>query len=142
MTFRANNLIPQIGYNQARKDVLKLKAWCINMSTQLDATQPAQTLIDILYSLSLHKAVLNNIKGIPGLAEYARAQENDPTYDPVAEFLNIISLINAAGLLIQSNNVNILINSWTNTGIEWSTFTPTQLLPLKAAIEDIANSIS
>ena len=112
------------------------------MSTQLDATQPAQTLIDILYSLSLHKAVLNNIKGIPGLAEYARAQENDPTYDPVAEFLNIIALINAAGILIQSYNVDILITSWTNSGIEWNTFTATQLLSLKGAIDDIANSIS
>lgn len=139
--FKASSIVPAKGYEIAKAEAWKVKQYSQGMVTQLSSDVSAQLIISILNNLSSYKTRLENVRSIPGIAQYARDQENDQNYDVVAEFLSLLALIDAAIAEIQSTNTNVLISGWSLTGIQWNTFTSAQTANLALALQAIANAV-
>lgn len=104
MAFRATNIAPADGYATVKRAASQLK---VNLEDY-----GAQTLVDgadyhrllAIYSLMYNaNAQFDTLKVIPGMADYAKEAENDPTYDVVAEFASLQTAIASALAWLDAN---------------------------------------
>ena len=96
MAFPASNIIPSDAYSEAKRIALAIKAmadlWIVKLTGNVDADEVWSLYREAWYSYTR----LQEIAAVPGIVEYAIAQESDPTLDVVAEFLAMLAAINAA----------------------------------------------
>ncbi len=95
MAFRATNILPQKGYDQAKKIATQLKSFSTNRSADLVGGGDSDQVLGTVDTMKLFKSQLNDVATIPGIGDYAKEQENDPTYDVAAEFIALLALIDA-----------------------------------------------
>lgn len=96
MAFRASNIVPSKGYNEAKE-----KAWSARLLAQdylgrIAAGTNADQLFNVVRRLDALASELNSYRTISGIAAYAQDQENDPAYDAAAEFTAVINAVEAA----------------------------------------------
>ena len=86
MAFRATNIIPQIAYQKVRGAAANVKTNCSAFISQMAASGANYSFLrDIRVFLSNANASFTSLATTPGLADYAKAQENDPSYNIAAE---------------------------------------------------------
>lgn len=95
MAFRATNILPETGYDQAKKIATSLKKFSANRSAALVGGGDSNNVLGTVDTMILYKAQLNEVATIPGIGDYAKSQENDPAYDVAAEFVALLLLIDA-----------------------------------------------
>ncbi len=95
MAFRATNILPERGYEKAKDHAANLRQFAQGKVVQLASGGNSTQILNILDSLIGYRLNLIDIQSIPGIAAYARTQEDDSTYDVVAEFTALIALIEA-----------------------------------------------
>ncbi len=95
MAFLASNITPQLGYVEAKNIANFLKNYCSSRSTQFQLDTNADVILVTFHDLRRRKDELISIRSIPGIAQYAKDQEDDPAYDVVVEFDALIAAVEA-----------------------------------------------
>lgn len=148
MAFLASNAIPQDVYQRTKRTALNLKQSCQDFVVRLAAANATYTMLrDIYITLTNANAFFDAVKAVPGLADYAAAQENDPTYDVAAEFVAMQAAITAAQTWMEQNiptNVTAVAPAnWAQNGPMIATeFPPAQTSNLRAALNGVVSAIS
>lgn len=96
MTFRATNILPSIGLENAKLFVVRLKRQAELKVASLATGANSDEILGIVDSLIEAKNQLNAVKAITGIGQYAKDQENDQNYDVGAEFNALLATIDAA----------------------------------------------
>lgn len=104
------------------------------------------------YILRIHRdaraqdAVLAQVQSIPGIAQYARDQFDDATFDVAAEFLAARNAIQAVATQIETdlpvNGGFLQTHSFAGGAYTPRTFTPAQTASLKATLDTVAALVS
>lgn len=102
MTFRARNILPNKGLAEAQSLGISLADFVSGRSVELLPDGTAQLVLDTLDTLVSYSSRLTVLSQTPNIGQFARDQENDPSYDVVAELTALISLIDAAIAVIIS----------------------------------------
>ena len=85
MAFRVGGLGK--AYIKVQNEAIQLRAFAVQAQTNFAAgNMSANAVISVLTRMTGSIAVFDATSSIPGLAAYAQNEENDPTYDVVAEF--------------------------------------------------------
>lgn len=148
MAFRASNSIPQTAYRVMKDAAVQLKINVQSMIVQLGAAPAGYDYLrDIYRTLRRAYDQMTALAGTPGIVEYAQAQENDPNYDVVAEFLLMQGAIDAALDWMDTNVPTevtaVAPGSWTDGGsMIATTFTPEQTEPLRTALQAVVATIA
>jgi hypothetical protein len=95
MAFRANNRLPALHYDRAKKLAVQLKLLTTNRSAEFASGATSAQVLSLLDNLRGLKAGLDEAKSIPGIALYAQAQEDDPAYDVATEFTAMLAAVDA-----------------------------------------------
>lgn len=104
MAFKATNYTLARGYDSLKAIAARLKKFAQQASTKMQAGDvDSNYLFAIVDELLADKAQMTEYSQLPGMAQYARDQEDDQTYDVVAEYNAMIAAINAAGIWIRDN---------------------------------------
>ena len=141
MAFKASNIVPARGYFLARDRAVRLSALAINASARLDANVSGEQIVNYLGNLTRSKADLESYKTIAGIVDYAKNQENDPSYDIAAEFTSLLSAIDAAINTIKGTAISAMLDGWGDGDVVWATFTPVQTASLKANLDAIVAAV-
>ena len=148
MPFLASNTIPQDAYQRTKRTAVSLKANCQGFVTQLAAANANYSFLrDIYMTLKNANAFFETMKAVPGIGDYAKAQENDAAYNVAAEFTAMQGAIATAVTWMNSNVPTsvtaITPANWTDNGPMIATeFTPAQTATLRTHITAVANSIA
>lgn len=95
MAFRATNILPETGYDQAKKVATQVKRFSQNRSADLAAGGNSDQLLGTVDTMLIYKEQFATLTTIPGIGDYAKEQEDDPTYDVAAEFTAMLALIDS-----------------------------------------------
>ena len=142
MTFKASNAVPSRAYNEIKLEALKVKDFADRVVILLSSDFSANNLNGMITTLIHHKAKLDNLKATAGLSQYAKDQESDQSYDVVAEFAALLSLIDTVIAEIKNTPTNSLISGWGANGVIWNTFNISATAPLKSSFQDLSNGVS
>ncbi len=148
MSFRATNILPQKGYDQAKKIATNLKRFANKRSADLAGGGDSDQVLGTVDSMILFRQQLNEVATIPGIGEYAQAQENDPAYDVAAEFVALLSLIDAVITEVVSTfpidgSGFLLAYTMNPDGTQVArTFSIAQMLNLRAALDAVDTGVS
>lgn len=102
MAFRASNQIPARGYEEAKAEALRTRRTAEQYAAMFAGGGNADQIYSLLRLLAQHRLRLQEIAAIPGLADYARAQEADAAYNVAAEFVTVIAAVENAIVWMQS----------------------------------------
>jgi hypothetical protein len=103
MPFLASNQIPSEGYKQAKLVANQLRAYALGLAQKWSTVNVSRDeVLATWQQLRSTHAVLTNIAAIPGIKEYAAAQENRPGYDVAAEFTGMLNAISAVTANIEA----------------------------------------
>jgi hypothetical protein len=148
MAFRATNDIPEDGLKIAKEHARQLQSFCTTSRDAMTSTVDASRITDTLEGLDHYKEILNDLKSIPGIVDYAKDQENDPAYEVVTEFNAMLANIQAAGDLIVSLLESVRGGTYdeisyygTDWKLNWRQVTPGQSNSIRSALTDIINGI-
>ena len=147
MAFKASTSIAAKGYVEAKVLASSLKNLSQNINNQMAVGNVSGNLIIEYFSqLIYNKNRFTGISQIPKIADYAKTQEDDATYDVIAEFNNMLVVINETIDWIVANFPSVggyikkdIIDS---TGLTVRQFTPVETAGLRIKITNIINAIS
>lgn len=148
MAFRATNVIPQLAYQQVRNLARNVKTNCSAFVSQMAASGATYTLLrDVYVFLKSARAQFDTLAATPGLALYAQQQENDETYDVVAEFVAMQNTVDAVTDWMDTNIPTsvtaVAPSAWTQNGpLIATSFTAAQTQPLRALLQSVADGIA
>ena len=148
MTFRASNFIPEQGYRDAKAAAVQIKSYSAAAVQRLQASVNADVVLMIFHDIRRFGEQLDQIKIIPGLADYAKAQETDPTYDVVAEFTALVASMDAVkanilGTFPTDGSGYLLEKKFNAQGTyDYRQFTAAQTATLRGLLDTVANGIS
>lgn len=147
MAFLASNVLPEQGYSRARQLALQAQSYCQARAAQFASTTNADVILGTFIDLKRWHDELNTIKTIPGIAQYARDQENDQAYDVVSEFQALIDALNAALTNIfttfpkDGNGYLIEKKLLVDGTYEFNTFSPAQLATLVGLLGAVSSAV-
>ena len=147
MAFKAANVLPENGYSRAKERVSALKKYMQSRISQLSTDTNADLVLSIYFDISRGRAELASIAAISGIAQYAKDQENDQTYDVVAEFTALLANLDAITSAVsdgypRDNNGYLLDRKVVGDTIEFRTFTSGQLASFVSLMQSAVNGIS
>ncbi len=96
MSFRASSIIPVNGLAQAKNRALSYRNTLTNYTSAMSTGASSNEVLDAMSALVVFKAELSAFAAIPGINEYASAQEDDASYDISAEFVALQATIDTA----------------------------------------------
>lgn len=96
MAFRATNNLPAVNYDEAKSLARQLKNYASSRATLFGSGGNSDQIFATLDALKQFRDRLDAIRSTPGIAQYARDQEDDQTYDVVAEFVAMVAAVDAA----------------------------------------------
>lgn len=147
--FKATVLSTEQAFGRIRAQAAATKQY---LTTQKAAMQqplcPASTPLAVIQHLGQVAALMAGLAAVPGLADYARAQVNDPLYDIVAEFNAMKAAIDGArdtliGMFPKDVNGWLLYQSLQPDGtIQVRNFTAAQLAPAVVQIDGVLATIA
>lgn len=146
MAFRAGNIVASKGYTRAKEVATHVKAYVQRRIGNIQNGAGTDLLLSIYFDLYRAREELDGIRTVPGIAEYAKSQEDDSAYDVGAEFNAMISAIDAATSYIESalptDGAGWLLERKLSNGAHiHRQFTAAQLSTLAALLQDIDSSI-
>ena len=95
MAFRATSIIPEKALDDAKVLASRIKRAAELRSISIAGGANSDVVLGILDTLRESSVALNVVKAVPGIAQYAKDQESDQTYDIVAEFTALLAVIEA-----------------------------------------------
>jgi len=93
MAFLASNIIPEEGFNRAKKLALQVKNYLTVRESQFASDTNADVILATFNDLKRYRDEFLSYRDIPGIAQYAKDQENDQAYDVVTEFNSMITSV-------------------------------------------------
>lgn len=93
---RAHNVVPSEAYREFKQLCVRLDMQCAEWTAMLSGNVTADDVWLWYRELYWYNTRFNEIAAIPGIVDYALAQENDPTYDLIGAFVTLISALSAA----------------------------------------------
>jgi len=147
MAFRTDGLSK--AYQKAQSEAIRIKAFATSARNALLAGPvSANAVIQIMTNLKSSVEVWSTVSSLPGIAQYAKDQENDQTYDVVVEFL---AMRNAAVACIDwvFNNFPKSPGGFiekdtleTDGAITVRAFTTAQTVGLQTALADLVAAVA
>lgn len=141
MAFRATNILPETGYDQAKKVATQVKRFSANRSADLAVGANSDLMLGTVETMLIFKEQFATLTTIPGIGDYAKEQENDPTYDVAAEFTAMLALIDSvistvtAGFPVDGSDF-LLAYTFNPDGSQAPrAFTPPQTVTIRAALD-------
>lgn len=146
MSFRTDGLAK--AYNRAQNEALRVKSFATSANNALAAgAVSANAVIQIMSSMKSSIEVWDTVSALPGLVQYARDQEDDQTYDVVAEFLAmkaaaeavrdwVINNFPTAAGFIQKDTLEL------DGAITVRQFTPAQTAGLQTTLATLAAAVA
>lgn len=145
MAVRATNTLPAEAYSKAKELARNAKQKAQNARARLGNGVNAEYLLfRLLPSLKQMHDELGGYASVPGITAYARDQEQDVGYDPVAEFQAFQAAItDAVNLLLAfpQNSGWLSAVSFVGEVATWRTFTTAQLSALDSALQAIDDAV-
>ena len=147
MAFRASNIIPATQYDKAKATVIQIKRLVVDRSATFTSGATASEVFSLIDNLSALAKRLDQVKQTPGIAAYATIQEDDATYDVVAEFNTMIAAVDAVitdvvAVLPKDSNGWLLVNKINPDGsLVPRNFTGAQLANIRALLDAVAAAI-
>lgn len=135
-------------YDDVRQLAAVTKEFCQRTSAAMAAGNTASTTVfDVLIRARQAVARFNALKDTPGLAAYAKAQNDDPNYDVAAEFAAMVSALNALAAQIENDfpkdaNGFLLAQTLGANGPVDRTFTPAQTVNIRARLNAVVAAIA
>jgi hypothetical protein len=111
-----------------------------NISSKLDADITGVDALDFLANFSRVITELNSAKAVPGIAQYARDQFDDQSYDVVAEFNTVIAALTSCDTWLK-NNIPSDAVSIVDGALVGNIYTPAQTAVLKNRVETAITTI-
>lgn len=148
MAFRASNQIPAENYQRSKDLANQLKRQAQTRSATFASGAKSAEILAAADHLNAFKTELIAMSQTPGIVAFAKEQEDDPTYDVVAEFTALLATIDAViaeivSTLPADTNDWLLINKINADGsLAPRSFTGAQLSGLRSLMDDIANAVS
>ena len=146
MAFRTDGLSK--AYQKAQSEAIRVKAFSTSARNALLAGPvSANAVIQIMTNLKSSIEVWDTVSALPGIAQYARDQEDDQTYDVVTEFLVmrteaitvrdwVITNFPASGGFIQKDTLE------SDGSITVRQFTTVQTVGLQTALADLTAAVA
>lgn len=147
MAFKASNILPQEAYQTVKRAAVQLKVNLASFNTRLAGSSADYDFLrDIYQTLARADSQFTSLRSTQGLADFARVQEGDPSYDVAAEFVGMQAAIAVA---LSWLDANIPTNVELKTPFNWSdgtmvstTFNVTQTAGLRTEIDAILATIA
>lgn len=140
MAFKASQLPLQRGFERALdvagQEKRTIDAWVAQLNgniTGLDA-------VAMLANLDRVIGVFEEVAALPGLAEYAKTQFDDPAYDVAAQFTAMTAALSAVRSWLRTN-IPANAVSISNGVMVGATYTPAQTAGLKSLVVAAAATI-
>jgi len=102
MAFRATNVLPAEGLRDAKGLAVNLDNYAASLSVSFARGENSERILNALSTLISYRQRFASIAATPNLAQYAKAQENDPAYDIGAEFTAMIATLDTVITTIQA----------------------------------------
>lgn len=140
MVFKATTATLEQALTRIELSAADVKAASVGLAAKLSAPVSYWVLAEYLATLKGSKELMESLKDTPGLAQYAKDQRNDQTYEIVAEYVAMIAAIDAAGdwLAAGFNSVATLVgynvSTWAEVPNEFGTAMTASLVPLVNAV--------
>lgn len=148
MPFKATNKILASAYLQIKQTASAVKRHAESAKAKLTTEDvSAGYLLDIIDNMISHKATLDSLVSVAGLAAYAKTQEDDPTYDVVTEYQGFTSDMTAVVLWIKNNfpvdgDGYLLFQTFDADGSRISiTFSVSQTTVLRNKLDDLIAAV-
>lgn len=148
MAFRSTNILPEAGYKNARLLAVNIKNRSIAARTKMAAGNTSfETIWDLRKQLFQAHTTLGTFAVIPGIVQYARDQEDDPTYDIAAEFIALRAAIDDARSTIDlqlpadGNNWLLISKIGVGTELDIRTFTIAQTATIRTKLQVIEDAV-
>ncbi len=146
MTFRASNVLPSTAYDIVRRAAIQLKINLQGINSRLSAGNADYDFLrEIFRTLERANNQFDTLKTTPGLADYAKDQEIDPTYNVATEFTSMQSTITASmGWIVANVPTNVTAktpDTWGDGTLISDTFTPAQTSGLRTQLSSIIAEI-
>jgi len=146
MAFRASNLVPHEAYRIVKQAAVALKTNLQRINLELAGSNADyETLRGIYRLMERASEQFSSLSTTAGLAEYARSQENDGTYDVAAEFAAMQSAITAALSWMDANiPTSVTVgppSTWGDGTMVINEFTPAQTGGLRSKIAAVIATI-
>ena len=148
MAFRASNALPALNYDRAKKLAFQVQRLTSARSTEFSSGASSAQVLSLLDNIRALKSQLDAVKSTPGIATYAKEQEDDPAYDVVAEFTALLAAIDAVIAEIVTTMPTdgsgfLLLNQFDVDGaLIPRNFTPVQLASLRTLLDVVTASVS
>jgi hypothetical protein len=148
MTFKASNQTAADAYASIKRQAAATKTYMTQQATAMQSpTSQAWVPLGVIQHLRDVIALMDGFAATPGLAAYAQAQENDGTYDVVAEYQAMrAAMVSARNTLIGMFPTSggflayQTMDASGNLGVR--TFTAAQLAPVVTQCQSVAATIS
>jgi len=146
MSFRTDGLSK--AYSKAQSESIRVKTFATQAGAALAAgTVSANAVIQIMTNLKSSIETWDTVSSLPGIAQYAKDQEDDQAYDVVVEFLAmrneavaardwVINNFPESGGFIQKDTLEV------DGSITVRQFTPAQTVGLQTALNDLVAAIA
>jgi hypothetical protein len=147
MAFKASNIVPQDAYAILKRGAVQLKVNLQGINSRLAASNADYAFLqDIYLTLKRYQTQATTLAATPGIVAYAKDQEDDQTYDVVAEFNTMTATITSAlGWLDANVPTNVTAKApadWDGGVIISNEFTPAQTSVLRTRLTAVINTIS
>ena len=150
MTFRASNQSVADAYAALKRQALASKIYLNQQSSAMNtqATTSAYIPKAVIQHLVQVIALMDGWSATPGIATYAQAQENDPTYDVVTEYTAMrTAMVSARDQLVtmfpKDAQGHLLYETFdAGDNVVGVTFTQAQLAPVVTLLNNVAATIS
>lgn len=135
MAFRATK---NSEYDRARSLIADMKRLAqVSHDAMATGNTSANALKQLLEVIANYDAQLADIAAVPGLADFARAQEGDPAYDVAGEFNSVRAAMDAVVTRVLNDvpkhpsTGHVLLETWDASGVSVRSFTPAQTATLR-----------
>jgi hypothetical protein len=148
MAFRASNALPAYNYDRAKKLAWQLRRLTSARSAEFASGATSAQVLSVLDNMRALKAELDEVKTTPGIAAYAKAQEDDVAYDVVAEFTAMLAAVDAViqeiiTTMPKDGSGFLLLNQFDVDGaLIPRNFTAAQLANLRTLLDGVTSSVS
>lgn len=147
MAVLASNQIPADAYAEFKRICVRVDGRCAEWTALLAANVDADTVWGWYRELNWAWTRINEIAAVPGIVEYAVAQEGDPAYDIVTEFGAMMAQLGAAKDWLYAaiprdvDGYSLTHKTTTDGEVIARVYTPAESAPFIPYLDAIANAI-
>jgi hypothetical protein len=148
MSFPASSIVPTKEYVRAKEIAHTLDQKMPDWISQLSVDVDADTIWMWFRELYTDDQAFAQIASVPGIVDYAIAQESDPTLDIIAEFSAMRSAVQAAGTWIyqklprDANGYVLIYKTTAAAEMVPRVFAPSDTVDLIPLLQAIDNAIA